>query len=186
MPAEKRITSHLITTHGLVDGPDRIVGGLVEASVAASTAITGATETQANFDTSYAIPANTLQAGTIVKVRAQGIHTATTGTETHTILLVLGSTTLCSEAAIDPANNGVFYVDFELVIRTAGATGTMVGCGLMAVGVAGTGTGKVVHLASTAVDTTGALTLAVAIDRQASATDGDSARLDYFRVEIIG
>ena len=123
MPAIKRLDQQVTTNYGLVNGPDRTVGGLVNAAVAASTAITGATETQANFDASYAIPAGTLQAGTVVKVRAQGIHTATTGTETHTILLVLGSQTLCSEASIDPANNGIFYVDFEFVVRTAGSSG---------------------------------------------------------------
>lgn len=155
------------------------------ASVAASTAITGATETEANFDTTYTLPANTLKAGTRVKIRALGIHTATTDSETHTILLKLGSTTIASKASVDPANSDVFFFDFELVCRTAGGSGTMVGCGLMAVGASGTGAGVVVNLASTSVDTTAAHVIAVAIDRQSSATDSDSARLDFLTVDVI-
>jgi len=39
---------------------------------------------------------------------------------------------------------------------------------------------------TTTVDTTASAALAVFVDRQASATDGDSLRLDRFHVEIIG
>lgn len=167
------------------DTPLRL-GGLLGVSVAASTAITGETETQASFSTTVTIPANTLKAGSRVKIRAQGIHTAATGSETHTLLLLLGSTTLVSKASIDPAANDVFVVDFELVVRTAGGSGTMVGAGSLGLGASGSGSMYPVYLASTAIDTTAAQIVAVAIDRQASATDGDSARLDILSVEITG
>lgn len=179
-------TSTVTTTDGVSAGTARRVGGGVFRQIAASTAITGATETETNFDQAYTMPANTLKAGTRVKVRAQGIHTATTGSETHSILLKLGSTTLASKASIDPANNDIFFIDFELVIRTAGESGTMVGCGLIATGANGTAAANAVHLAETAVDTTAEMDIAVAIDRQASATDGDSARLDFLTVDVIG
>lgn len=174
------------TTDGVSSGTARKVGGLASASVAASTAITGATETETNFDTTYTMPANTLKAGTVVSIRAQGIHTATTGSEDHTILLKLGSTTIVSFASVDPANNDVFYFDFEFVCRTAGASGTILGCGTAGPVTPTTGTAKVVNLASTTIDTTAALVIAVAIDRQGTATDSDSARLDYLRVNVHG
>lgn len=180
--AGKRLT----TTDGVASGTARVVGGGAYRSVAASTAITGATETETNFDTNYTMPAATLKAGTRVRIRAQGIHTATTGSEDHTILLKLGSVTLASFAAVDPANNDVFYFDFEFVCRTAGASGTIVGCGTAGAVTPTTGTAKVVALASTTVDTTAANVVAVAIDRQSTATDSDSARLDYLTVDVIG
>lgn len=180
------LTGQLSTTDGVASGTARRVGGGAHRSVAASTAITGATETETNFDTTYTMPADTLKAGTRVRIRAQGIHTATTGSEDHTILLKLGSTTLASKAAINPADNDLFYFDFELVCRTAGASGTIVGCGVLGTGPSGTGTVNPLLLASTTFDTTAAAIIAVAIDRQASATDGDSARLDILNVDIIG
>ena len=164
----------------------RIGGVNAFREVAASTAITGTTETQTNFDQSFSIPANTLKVGTRIKIRAQGIHTATTGAETSTMLLVLGSTTLASFVDSNPADNDVFYFDFEVVIRTAGASGTMVGCGTGGAVTPTTGTAKVLNLASTAIDTTAAQVVGVAIDRQATATDSDSARLDFLTVDIIG
>lgn len=179
-------TGTFTTTDGVTSGTARRVGGGAYRSVAASTAITGATETETNFDTAYTMPADTLKEGTRVRIRAQGIHTATTGSETHTILLKLGSTTLASVASVNPADSDVFYFDFELVCRTNGASGTFVGCGHVAVGAPGTGACVVVHKASTSVDTTGALAIAVAIDRQSTATDSDSARLDFLTVDIIG
>lgn len=159
------------------------MGALVGASVAASTAITGATETETNFSTTVTIPANAMQAGTVLHIKAQGTYTATTGTETNDLLLKLGTTTLVTKATVDPANGQFFSFDFLVTIRTAGGSGTMVGHGL-SMGAGGNGSGTTVadFLASTSIDTTTAQVVAVAIDRQASATDGDSARLDQLTV----
>lgn len=157
------------------------------ASRAASAAITGTTETDTAFDQAFPIPANRLRAGSIVRVRAQGVHTATTGSESHTIALKLGSTVIASAASVDPANSDIFYFDAEIVVRTAGSSGTMVAAGtVLSTGASGTGTAKAFALASTALDTTAEKIVAVYIDRQASATDADSARLDFLTVEVIG
>lgn len=161
------------------------LGTLIGASVAASTAITGATETVASFDTTVTVPANVMQAGTVLHIKGQGTYTATTGSETHDLLLKLGTTTLVTKATVDPATGQFFSFDFVVTIRTAGASGTMVGHGL-SMGSGGNGSGTVVadFLASTAIDTTAAQVVSVAIDRQASATDGDSARFD--QIVVIG
>ncbi len=122
----------------------------------------------------------------MIRVRAQGIHTATTGAETHSIGLALGSTTIVSKAAVDPATSDLFFIDATITIRTAGASGTMVATGLIATGASGSAAPAAFLLASTAVDTTGALVLGVFIDRQGTATDSDSARLDILAVDIVG
>jgi hypothetical protein len=180
-------TSTVTTTDGVTSGTARRVGGVAYRSVAASAAITGTTETDTAFDAKYPIPADTLKAGTVLRVRAQGIYTATTGNETHTLALKIGSTALCSLTLIDPADNDLFYFDAVIQIRTAGAGGTMVACGTALTQAAtAVGTAKPWFIGSTAVDTTGAMDLAVFMDRQGTATDSDSARLDIFVVEVIG
>lgn len=184
--AAQAINAALTTTRGVSSGTALKVGGLAYSNTAASTAITGATEAETNFDVSYSLPANSLTAGAVVRIRAQGIHTATTGAETHSILLKLGSNTVVSKAAVDPANNDVWVIDATLVCRTAGASGTVVGAGLIGTGASGSAALTGWALASLTVDTTQALTVAVAIDRQAGATDADSARLDVLTVEVMG
>lgn len=181
-------TNQVTTTDGVASGTARRVGGVASRSVAASAAQLGTVETETNFSESYSIPANTLKVGTVVRVRAQGIHTATTGAETHDILVKLGATTIMSKTGIDPANSDGFWIDAVIQIRTAGAGGTMVACGAMGFGASGAAAAQSENylLASTAVDTTAALVIAIAIDRQAAAADTDSARLDILVVEVIG
>jgi len=176
----------LTTTDAVASGTARVIGGGAYREVAASAAITGTTETEAVFDQSYTLPAASLKVGTRVRIRAQGIHTVTTAAETHDILLKLGSVTLAIFTTVDPANGDVFYFDFEFTVRTAGATGTIVGCGTGGAVTPTSGTAKVLILASTTVDTTAAVVIGVAIDRQATATDADSARLDYLTVDVVG
>ncbi len=177
----------LTTTDAVASGIARVVGGKVYSNVAASTAITGATETEAQFDALISLPANTLKAGTVVRIRAQGIYTATTGSENHSLILQIGSVALCTLALVDPANSDLFYFDAIIVCRDAGATGHIVATGVeLAQAATQVGTAKPWFLASTAIDTTGANIVAVAIDRQGTATDSDSARLDILVVEVIG
>jgi hypothetical protein len=174
------------TTRGVASGTALKIGGSAFAQVTASTAITGASENETMFDQSYTLPANTLGQGTRVRIRAQGIHTATTSSETHTMTLKVGSVSLVSQASIDPANNDLFYFDFEFVCRTTGGSGTIVGCGVAAFGASATANPTVRYLASTTIDTTAANIIGVYIDRQSSATDSDSARLDFLTVDVLG
>lgn len=162
-------------------------GRMVYANTAASTAISNTT-TEALFDTQYSIPANTLKAGTVVKIRYQGIATATDSTDTLTIVLYIGGltgTALISHAATDVANNNVFTGEYTLIIRTAGASGTMVGVGTYKSVPAAEGTMTVKDdiLASTAIDTTAAQVVGVSADWSV-ATANNSVRLDVLTVEI--
>lgn len=154
---------------------------LLAASVAASTAITGATETSTAFSTSYTVPANALEAGTVLRGSAWGKHTATTGSETHTLALKLGSVAIATSGNLDPANDDYFRWEWEITCRTAGASGTIVGWARLSYGASGAaGTVIQFYLDSTTLDTTADNVLAVYIDRQGTATDSDSVRLDSF------
>jgi hypothetical protein len=166
----------------------RVFGGLAYLNTAASTAISNTTAETA-FDTLYSIPAGTLVPGALVKVKYQGIATSTNGTDTLLIRLRIGGvagTALLVETATDVANNDIFAGEFELAIRTAGASGTCVGYGTHTNVPAASGTA--VHdvteiLASTAIDTTVAQVVnATATWSVASASN--SCRMDFFRVEI--
>jgi len=156
---------------------------LLYDNVAASAAVTNTT-TETDFDKSYSIPANTLKAGDVIRVTAQVIATATNSTDTLAIKLKLGSTVLATSGALDVANDDICVVAATIVIRTAGASGTLVACGFITIGVEGTSTVKAFKLASTAVDTTVAQVL------KASATwsvanAGNSCRLDVLAIERL-
>lgn len=164
------------------------VGRLVYTNTAASTAHTNTT-TEALFDTQFSIPANTLQVGSLIKVRFQGIATSTNSTDTLTIKLYMGGlagTALLVGTATDVANDNIFAGEWEGIIRTIGATGTFVGVGTHTNAPAASGTA--VHditeiTASTTIDTTAAQVIGVGADWSV-ASASNSCRLDFMRVEI--
>lgn len=163
-------------------------GGLVYLNTAASTAHSNSTD-EALFDTQYSVPANTLKAGTLIRIKYQGIATSTNGTDTLTVKLYIGGlagTALLTGTATDVANNNIFAGEFTLAIRTAGASGTMVGYGTHTDVPAASGTAS--HavteiLASTTIDTTAAQVIGVGVDWSA-ASASNSCRLDLLAIEI--
>lgn len=158
-------------------------GGLIYKNVAASAAVT-ATASETAFDKSLTIPANELVAGSVLRVRVQCIATATNSTDTLNLKLKLGSTVVAATGAVDVANNDVGYIDACIIVRTAGASGTMVATGVTALGVEGTVTGKPFKLASTTLDTTAATDLTVSAT-WSSNSSGNSVRLDVLTVELF-
>lgn len=180
-------SGRVTTTDGVTSGTARVVGGLAYSNTAASAAIT-ATATETLFSTQYSIPANTLKAGTLVKIRFQGIATATNSSDTLAIKLYIGGlsgTLLLTVAATDATNNDVFTGEYELIIRTAGLTGTVVGVGTFKSIPAAEGTMTIKDdiLASTTIDTTAAQVVGVSAT-WSSTNGGNSCRLDFLRVEI--
>lgn len=168
--------------------------GNVYANMAASSAVSNTT-TETPFSTYYKIPANKLRQGSVIKIRYQGIAPATNSTDTLAIKLYLATditagaivgTTLISHAATDVANDNVFFGEYELIIRTAGSSGTMVGCGTYKSipAAEGTATYKDDILASTAIDTTVAQFVAVSATWSVQSSS-NSCRLDFLRVEIL-
>ena len=181
-------TGAMRQTDGTSDVPvNGWLGGIVYANTAASTAHTN-TLTEALFSTQYSIPANTLIAGSVIRLRFQGIATATNSTDTLTHVLYIGGlagTALMSGTATDVADNNIFCGEFTLVVRTSGASGTFVGFGThnKVPAASGTATNVCVVLGSTVIDTTAAQVVGVGADWSV-AHAGNSCRLDVFTVEI--
>lgn len=174
------------------DGSAGIVGRAY-TNTAASTAISNVTAETA-FDTNYSISANTLKVGNKIRIRYQGIATATHSTDTLAIKLYLATDitagaivgiTLTSHAATDVADNNVWQGEYELIIRTVGASGTVVGCGTYKSVPAAEGTMTIKDdiLASTAIDTTVAQIVCCTATWSVSDA-GNSCRTDVFIVEI--
>lgn len=126
---------------------------LLQTTVAASSTIT-ATDAETDFSQTVVIAANTLKAGDLIRIQGHAVCSATNSTDTLTVKLKIGSTTIVSSGALDVANGDVVLIDALLVIRTIGASGTFVANGFVNIGVPGTATTKAFFLASTTIDTT--------------------------------
>lgn len=155
--------------------------------VAAGTALTNSTTETALG--SATIPANSLKPGDRIKIRYQGIATVTNSTDTLAVKLYIGGlsgTALIAEAATDVADNNVFTGEYELVVRTVGASGTIVGVGVYKSipAAEGTMTSKDDILASTAIDTTAAQVVSVS-GTWSVASASNSVRLDILNVEVV-
>jgi hypothetical protein len=178
-------TGRMTTTDGVSSGTARVIGGLAYSNTAASTAI-ASTSAETVFDTNYNMPANTLKAGTVVKIRYQGIGTTVVGTDTLAHKLYIGGsagTALISSAATTMVNSHTFNGEVTLICRTAGATGTLVATGTYKVNSAeGTMTTKDDITASTTVNTQAAQLITVT--GQFNTTNANSVRLDIMTVEI--
>lgn len=162
-------------------------GGLVGSLTAAGTALSNST-TETALGT-VTIPANTLKAGDVVRIRYQAIATATNSTDTLAVSLKIGGvsgTALIAHAATDVADNNVVSGEFELTIRTTGASGTCVGVGTYKSVPAAEGTMTVKDdiLASTTIDTTAAQAVVVT-GTWSVASASNSCRLDVLNVSIV-
>ncbi len=166
----------------------KIIAKKLFSAVAASTAVAN-TVTETAFDQSYTVPANMLQVGSMLRIRFQGIAPLTNATDTLTIKLYIGGltgTVLLTCGPTDVANNNIFAGEFNLLVRTTGATGTFVGWGMNTATLAASGTATMVvaNVASTTINTT--VSQAVTVSATWSvANAGDSCRLDCLTVELL-
>lgn len=162
-------------------------GGVVYRSLARST-VHSDTTTEALFDTQYSIPANTLKAGSVIKVRFQGIATSTNSTDTLTIKLYIGGltgTAILTGTATNATNDDIFTGEATITVRTAGASGTMVAIASGNIVPAATRVAVPVFqiTGSTTLDTTAAQVIGVGADWSVAHADND-AYLDIMVVEI--
>lgn len=189
----------LTSVHGRLLGLSRmgrlVAGGNIPgvaslvaySNEAASSAISNTT-TETAFDTSYTFPKNSLAAGQVIKIKWQGIATSTNSTDTLAIKVYIGGITgtlLFTHAATDVANNNVFMGEYELIVRTVGASGTVVGFGTgkSVPAAEGTATYKDDILASTTINTTAVQQVAVSATWSV-ASASNSVRLDFLTVEV--
>jgi len=169
----------------VLHAPNRKGGvGLVFSAAAASTAVSNTTAETTFDNSSYTIAANTLQPGDVIRVRLQGIATATNSTDTLNVKLKIGSTVVAATGAVDVANNDIGVIDADVVVRTIGASGTLVAAGTTSLGASGTATAKVFNLASTTIDTT-ASNVVSASATWSVASSSNSCRLDVMDVQLL-
>ena len=180
----------MMVDHGRGAGAKMYVGGQAATKTAASAALTNTTDETA-LD-SLAIPANSLVAGSTIRVRSMGIATATNSTDTLKVYLSLGptSTALASReevlatSAIDATNNDIFYIDALIQVRTIGSSGTAVAMIEFQDPDAATTATKRSLKASFTLNTTVEQTLAVS-GEWSVANAGNSCRSDVFVVDIV-
>lgn len=193
-------TEGLTSIHGRRVGIDRM-GNLVTdrgdgngvnlqrytaySNTAASSAVSN-TASETAFSLAYSVPANSLVPGEVIDIFWQGIATATNGTDTLAIKVYIGGTSgtlLFTHAATDVADNNVFSGWYKLIVRTVGASGTVVGFGhgKSVPAAEGTMTAKDDILASTAIDTTAAQSITVSAT-WSNASSSNSCRLDVLHV----
>jgi hypothetical protein len=156
---------------------------LIDVSPAASAALTNSTtETVLK---SHLFPAGFWQVGKVVRARCCVRATATNGADTLAILPRLGAaaltgTSLGGQAALDVADGDVCILDIELVCRTAGTAGVIVGSVLVAKDAPGTVAGGSVVVVS-ALDLTAATYLGIT-GQWSAASASDSALAEYLVV----
>ena len=181
----------LAVDHGGTSKSKMYVGGQANADVAAGTALTGTTSETALA--TYKIPANTLVAGSTIRVRAAGIlSTGTNGTVQIQLKLDDSSTAIGSAvsvanttaiAAADLANNDVYDFDSLIQVRTSSASGTAVAISNFFFLTPGTtDSGKRALKAEFNVDTTVENRLQITGNLS---NGNDSLRSDIFVVDIV-
>ena len=180
----------MMVDHGRGAGSKMYVGGQAATKTAASAALTNTTDETA-LD-SLAIPANTLVAGSTIRVQGMSIVTAVTSNPDLQFFLSLGPTTtaLASREEIitttdaEVAASDVFYVDAVIQVRTIGSSGTAVAmCEYQDPDAVGTQAKRTIK-ASFALNTTVEQTLAVSAQWSA-ASASNSCRSDVFCVDIV-
>lgn len=189
--ANNAFTGALTTTNGVASGTAKVIGGRANSFTADGAALTNST-TETVLAT-YTIPANTLLAGSALRVRFMVSVTADAGVTTLTVRLRIGPTTLTGTAlitsgAVDTSANHVCVGEFFLISQVAPAASAAcrgwgnwqepgAAGGAFKTAVLGTG-GVGANLA-----TNGALLLEVT--GQWSAADSNSCKATYFNVEIL-
>ena len=153
---------------------------LLYSAVAASTAVTAASAT--SFGNTVTIPANSLKAGDVIEYTVAGIAPTTDSTDTLTLTVLFGSVTVATSDAVNSTNDDIMYMAGQIVLRTIGATGTLVAAGLNANGVASTVTSEPFLKGSTTIDTTAAIVFDV--KGVWSDATGNSCRLDITNVGL--
>lgn len=152
------------------------------ATVAASAPVTN-TAAETAFDQIITILANALRVGSVIRIHAQGIATATNGTDELVISLRVGGLDIIVTDSVDVADNDIFVIDMTLVVRTIGTGGTMVASGTQALGVPSTANPEIGSLASAALNTVTPTVIDVTAEWD-NADAGNSVRLDILTADI--
>lgn len=179
-------TGRVTTTDGVTSGDARIVGGVVSAKSTTTSVANTTVETAAG---TYSVPANTIKAGSTVRIRAAVKCTGQAGGHTVTIRVKLGSATLLTSGALNMVANDV--AEFTAIVSGRAAPGASVALASLATATvqqsAVVSTVSAVKDAAsyTAQATNGALTAQITV-QWSSADVLDIVTCDQFIVEVIG
>ena len=180
----------LSVDHGGGNSAEMYVGGQAHVDVAASSALTNSTDETALA--TYTIPANTLVAGSTIRVRAAGIATATNSNHELQVKLKLDTSSTAIGSAelvvgtgsVDVADNDIYDFDTMICIRTAGSSGTAVAISSVH-NMDAVITARISDLKSEfTIDTTTSNILQVT-GKWDTANAGNSCRSDVFVVDIV-
>lgn len=114
-------------------GNDSLQDDLVDAAVAASTAVTATGPTVFSNGTKT-IDGSKLKAGDILKIHAAGIVGTSTGTETTLVEILVGTEVVGATETLDTTSADVFVLDMKVVVRVAGASGKLLASGFTCIG----------------------------------------------------
>lgn len=93
------------------------------------------TASATNFNKSVTLSKSLYEVGRVFNIKANGVYSST-GTPTLIFAILLGSTTLvtfAAKTAINNASNQSWAIDGDLVVRSLGATGTLMCSGVLRV-----------------------------------------------------
>lgn len=167
----------------IVGQPAEASDNLLYRMTAAGTAHTNSTTE--TVLASYAFPAYAFQPGKVYHLHAAAIATATNSTDTLTVVVRLGPTTLTgttigTTGAVDVSDNNVVVVDLYLTVRDADSSSTVMVTGLATIlGAEGTVTARAVFEQVTSLDWAVVQYLELTGDWSV-ASASDSCRADQF------
>lgn len=137
------------------------------------------------FFTGYSLPANTVKAGDVYKIKMGVTVANSNGTDTLAVKLYFGPDLINTLAAVDSVNGDVAVVDAEITIRTIGASGTAHAVLHTQVDVDAEGDPVIARtVAEFAIDTTAAINIRASSTWTGGHAD-DDARLDTFNVSRL-
>ena len=179
----------LVTNRAGGSSSKTYVGGQVHADTASGTTLTG-TSTEGSL-ARYIIPANTLVAGSTIRIKAAGSIPDQNSTDTLTIRIRIGSSSTVTSnatafvsAAIDSEDGDLFFLDSLITCRGVGATAAIIAINhYQDPDVAGTAT-KWSSAGGITVNTTAALYLDVTGDWSAADPD-NQVNTEVFVVDIV-
>jgi hypothetical protein len=176
------INGVITTKRGVVGHPAAEVGGQIYNI---QNALVQNTTVATSFG-GVVLPAGALTVGTLIRVTAIGSITNQNSTDTLGIKLRLAATDLVVIAPTDPATADVFHIQADILVRVAGASGSLRTLGHSLFTAPGSyAANEVVSITGTAVDTTVANTLFVE-GTWSVANANNIARLDALSIEIVG
>lgn len=152
---------------------------LVKATIANSTAHSDSTD-EATLD-SYTFTGTELAAQDVIEVSAKVVATATNGTDTLAVRLLVGTEEICTTGAVDVANSDVAMIHAKITLRAVGSSGSVSAHGYTSLGASGTVTAKVFAKAAASEDLSGSVSVSIRADWSA-ASASNSCRLEDFVV----